>query len=328
MEIKKYLNPSYNPTRAVILSNEIIENCRFSLYPQAFNLLMALSQSIDYTHDIWPEFEVEISQLFKFLNLKDNNGRRYEIVRDILTHIAKNPLEKRINRKRWATIPWLSADYDEEVNNRVIITFHKKVVPYLLAFKETLKTPKTPGYTKLVPLNYTEFDSKYATNLYPFFKKWQDKKTFKKVYVEREIQWIRERTYTEGLYEKNVRFLEKVVNKAIAEINLKTDLYVIPIAKGNKNIKAKNGGKTYSHIVFIITSKRNIKTTDNKQINKAQIKIFTSELELKESYEIVRKIDHDLADGIKNGQSLTYHEYAKKYNYHLHRLLNEYYLCK
>ena len=127
MRIKKYNYTTYNPERDVILANEIIENCRYSLSPEAFKLIMGLSQSIDYTNELWPDFEVEIKGLFKFLKLTENDGNRYDIVRTAFENIIDNPLKYKVDNKKWGGVPWLAYHYDEVHHSRVRISFHPDI---------------------------------------------------------------------------------------------------------------------------------------------------------------------------------------------------------
>lgn len=322
MRIKNYSIAKYNPKKEVILSNEIIENCRYSLSSQGFVLLMGLSQSIDYTMEIWPEFEVEISGLFNFLKLKADNGKRYDTIRQAFENILENPLKIRRSAKSWGGIPWLSYDYDENISTRVRVRFHPDVMPYLMAFKNTIGTR---GYTKILPEFYQKFQSKYATWLYPFFKKWQNTSDYKTTIVKKEVAWVKEKTFTEQEYSRINDWLRFVLNMAINEINENSDLYVLPIGKENNNIKSEGKGKTFTHVYFLIDTKKHFKNKDNEQV---QRKIYHSEEELREDYSFIEKLSGEMIKGIKSYQGKTLDEYANERNYTLIQIAGEFYFCK
>ncbi len=325
MQVKNYSIAKYNPKKEVILSNEIIENCRYSLSTQGFMLLMGLSQSIDYTREIWPEFEIEISGLFNFLNLKKDNGKRYDNVRLAFENIIDNPLKIRRSAKSWAGIPWLSYDYDEAISTRVRVKFHQDVMPYLLAFKNAIGANNNKGYTKMLPEFYQRFESKYATWLYPFFKKWQNTSSYKTIVVKKEIQWIREKTFTEKEYTRINDWLRYVLNMAVNEINEKSDLYILPIDKVNNNIKAEGKGKKYTHVYFYIDTKKNHK---NRKKNDIQLKVYHSEDEIKQDYNEVERLTAEQINGIKTYQGKTLGEAARDRGKTLVNIGEYYYFCK
>lgn len=258
MKIRKYNYTTYNPERDVLLANEIIENCRYSLSPEGFKIIMGLSQSIDYTNELFPEFEVDIKGLFKFLGLNENDGNRYDIVRNAFENILDNPLKYRIDQKKWGGVPWLSYHYNEEYHQRIKISFHPDIMPFLLAFKKATNKGFLEGYTKMLPKFYERFEKKYATYLYPLFKKWQDTETWKTVTYKKSIEWLKEKTFTDKdhSYKKNTGdWIKRVINSAIDEINYKTELNINPISRENKNLLSEGMGKTYTHVIFEVSTK-------------------------------------------------------------------------
>lgn len=321
MRIKNYSIAKFNPKTEVILSNEIIENCRYSLSSHGFSVLMGLSQSIDYTREIWPEFEIEITGLFKFLKLREDNGKRYDTVRQAFENILDNPLKIRKSTKIWSGIPWLSYKFDGETSTRVHIKFHEDIMPYLLAFKSAIGIS---GYTKILPEFCQKFQSKYATWLYPFFKKWQDNKNYKTVIIKKEISWLREKTFTEEEYSKINDWLRFVLNKAIEEVNEKSDLYIRPIDKKNENILSEGKGKAFTHVYFIIDTKKNFRGIKIDE----QLKIYHSVEELKKDYSLVEVISNEFIQGLNNYKGQTLKEYAIENKKILVKIDNKYYLCK
>lgn len=147
------------------MSNEVLEVNRYKLKLNSQKLLFGLAQSIDHTIDMFPEFGIDINGLFDFLDIRETHNR-HQIIRDAFFDITSNPLQKKISDKKWSTIPWLSAEYDEEESKFVKICFTEKAKPYLLKLKQ---------YTKIKGLHITKLSSTYATWLYPVLKMIQDK---------------------------------------------------------------------------------------------------------------------------------------------------------
>jgi len=237
----------YSKDRFAKVSREILDkNYRTKLGLHAQKLLYGLASCLDESEDIFPEWQIHIDGLFKYLNV-ENSNKRYEYVRDAIFEIAKNPLEYRVNEKKWGVMPWLSmAKFDADSSNYVTICFGDRIKPYLLGLKE---------YCRLEARYYIELSSNYAMWLYPLLRNIANKR---EAYLELTLKEIRELTYNEKTPtynpEKNrnanadllkwVVGIEKkrgakyyspveTVTKegeirqsgAVAEINEKTDLY-------------------------------------------------------------------------------------------------------
>src|ERR1035437_3952551 len=83
----------YNKNRDVFLAKEMFDKCRFEvdcIYAQ--RLLYGLIQSLDQTTDIFPEWEISITDLFKYLNIEKNNSK-YTIVKNAFKKLHDNPLQ-------------------------------------------------------------------------------------------------------------------------------------------------------------------------------------------------------------------------------------------
>lgn len=326
MQTKRYNKARFNDKEEVILANEIIETCRYQLSPHAFALLMGLCQNISFQEEILPEFDININGLFKFFNLSENNGKRYEVVRDAFENIASNPLSKKISKNKWAFIPWLSAEFNGDNNEFVQVSFHTKVIPYLLAFRRTIMpigvSPR-PGYTKITPYFYNNFTSKYATWLYPFFKKWQNTATYRTETVKKDIKWIREKTFTEKTHKQTCDLLSQVVNKAINEINKHSELDLKPISRKNGNIKAEGETRAMTHLYFEISTKPKYKKVRELPRKKDP----KTEEELREYYNSVEVLSYEMVNGIR-GTFGSLEMYAKEKSCIIKRIGDKYFKCK
>lgn len=91
----------YHPDRAAHISYELIEKHRYKLGIHAQKLLFALTQNLDTTADLFPERHINITDLFRYLNLSERNNDRYDIVRNTIREIGNNPIEYRISAEKW-----------------------------------------------------------------------------------------------------------------------------------------------------------------------------------------------------------------------------------
>src|ERR1035437_9219060 len=81
----------YNKNRDVFLAREMFDKCRFevdSIYAQ--RLLYGIIQSLDQTTDLFPEWEIDINVLFKYLNIEKNTAK-YTIIKDAFKKLQENP---------------------------------------------------------------------------------------------------------------------------------------------------------------------------------------------------------------------------------------------
>ena len=68
----------YHPDRAAHISHELIEKHRYKLGIYAQKLLFALAQNLDTTTGLFPERHINITDLFRYLNLSERNNDRYD----------------------------------------------------------------------------------------------------------------------------------------------------------------------------------------------------------------------------------------------------------
>lgn len=238
----------YSNDRFAKVSREILDkNYRTNLGLHAQKLLYGLASCLDESETMFPEWQIHIDGLFKYMKI-ENNNRRYEIVRDALSEIGRNPLQYRVNEKKWGEWYWLSMfKFDAENSNYVAIRFGNDVKPFLLGLKE---------YCRLEARYYIELSSNYAMWLYPLLRNVANKR---EAFLELTLKEIRDLTYNEKTptynpdknRNANADLLKKVIgiekkrgakyyspvetvtkdgevrqSGAIAEINEKTDLYV------------------------------------------------------------------------------------------------------
>jgi len=276
--IKPFIND-----RFAKVSREILDkNYRTKLGLHAQKLLYGLASCLDDSETMFPEWQIHIDGLFKYMNIQDTN-KRYDIVRDAIVEIAKNPLEYRINEKKWAGWSWLSMwKFDNENSAYVTIRFGNDVKPFLLSLKE---------YCRLEVRYFIALSSNYSMWLYPLLRNVANKRD---PYLELTLKEIRELTYNEKspAYDPkqsknaNADLLKYVIgierkkgakyytpreaiskegglvsSGAIAEINDKTDLYV--------DCDVLKTGRQLSHVRFNVQFKTDTFQGKRKAIRKA-----------------------------------------------------------
>jgi plasmid replication initiation protein len=142
------------------VSNELFSSqYRYKLSLHAQKLLFALASGIKDEDEFFPVWRLRISDIFAYLNLRDDNNSRYDAVRAAFAEIMKNPLEFKESDKKWTIIHWLSyCSYDAENSIFVNIEFNKRIKPLLLQLKE---------YCLLDMKYYARFSNINSMLLYP-----------------------------------------------------------------------------------------------------------------------------------------------------------------
>jgi len=267
---------SFTPTknRTALISNEVLEVNRYKLKLNAQKLLIGLAQSIDHTGSLFDELEVDINGVWSFLGIENRNDR-YEVVRDALFDITKNPLQERVSKKKWSSIPWMSVKYDESESTFIKIKFHDDAKPYLLNLKE---------YTKISGGYIAKLSSSYATWLYPIFKMIQTK--YHGTH-EISIDRLKELTFTDNPKEhpayntskaatkdfltnvigvrmnRKSKQIEILKDSPLHEINEKTDIAV-------NVVKFTKDKQRYKGLIFHVTSKTAAKKKLKQEADKSE----------------------------------------------------------
>lgn len=273
----------FSNDRFAKVSREILDkNYRTKLGLHAQKLLYGLASCLDESETMFPAFDIHIDGLFKYMNI-ENTNERYKIVRDAIGEIAQNPLQYRVNEKKWGFLAWFSmAKFDADNSSYVTIRFGSEVKPFLLGLKE---------YCRLEARYYIELSSNYAMWLYPLLRNVANKR---EAFLELTLKEIRELTYNEKTptynpeknRNANADLLKKVIgiekkrgakyyspietvtkdgeikqSGAIAEINDKTDLYV--------ECDVLKTGRQLSHVRFNVQFKTDTFQGKRKAIRKA-----------------------------------------------------------
>jgi plasmid replication initiation protein len=217
----------YKPTAHTRVSPKLYDKTyRTKLSLHAQKLLYGLASCLDESEDLFPEWVIHIDGLFKYLNI-ENTNKRYDIVRESILEIAKNPLEYRLNEKKWGVWAWISmAKFDAENSNFVTINFSPEVKPFLLQLKE---------YCRLEVRYYMKLSSNYSMWLYPYLRNVANKRDS---YIEMTLKEIRELTYNEKTPAYNPKKNKDANRNLLARV---------------VGIERKRGAKHYTPVMTVTT---------------------------------------------------------------------------
>jgi plasmid replication initiation protein len=314
---------SFNPNRPTRIGSELAERYRYNLGLHAQRLLLGLAQSLDLTLDLFPLWEVDIRSLFQYLAIENNNNR-YNIVREALSEIHKNPLEYKKSEKNWGSYSWLTEyHFNDEDSKFVKIQFADAVKPFLLNLKQ---------YVELKPKHYLKLGTPYATWIYPMLKNQilQSKKHFKakEVVFEISIEKLREKTFTDGMksYDEATNFLVRVVgikrkrnsssweivkeSGALWDINEFTDL--------NVRAEALKKGRAYDRVKFWVSLKES-ESEQRKSVNGRNVmkEKYPATFDLNKNKNIVKRFNIQTLRKNAEEAGLTLERYAQLAGYRI-----------
>lgn len=169
--------------------------------------------------DLYPE---EFTSMF---SIKNNVWRS---MRNAIDTIMTKPVSIiSLNKKgilEKTNLAWLTKSVysiDEKDGTKLSITFSEEITPYLFEIKE----------------RFTEINFEYASKLttpfsYRLYSWLMQAKNLNKaksgngITIDLEVDWIKERAGLVGHYERWAKFKEKVIEPAVENINIKTDIFV------------------------------------------------------------------------------------------------------
>lgn len=227
----------------VVMANDLIKS-KSNLSLNELKLLRVVIMQVLAEDSDLQTYSIKINDLAKILDISSPNIYRdvMEMCRHLLQEIVYvgdgNPKHK------WQMFQWCSTcRYDDGV---IDIRLHNDLKPYLLQLRK--------NYTQFALEDILMLKTVYAVRLYELL---QEALKAQKVYADQtatvilDVETIRKATNTEDKYQKIGMFNQRVIDKAVSEINDKSSYYVSYeyVKKSRKIIGFK----------FIVESRNNIR---------------------------------------------------------------------
>ncbi|MFB8429544.1 replication initiation protein [Enterococcus faecium] len=216
----------------VVESNDLISKAKHDLTTNQLKIIDFLISKIKPTDKEFEELETSMYELTNVLEIT-RSGRTYNQIANTLDDLRKkevtiyNQEKESIIRTGWVS----SAEYFK--NGKIILSFDKKLTPYLLDLSK--------NYTQYLLIDTVKLKSKYAILLYKLMRE-ADINQSKTTTIlqgspEEFIEWLGAPTH----YKYN-QLKEKVLKKAVEEINLKIDdmsLEILQARRGRKVVQVE-----------------------------------------------------------------------------------------
>lgn len=216
-------------------SNTLVEaKYRLTTYEQ--RMIIAICSQLSSESEL-PKIHVDMNELADFCNFPET--KKTSLVKTTSRKLRGRTLEYQLPDGTWYITGWINSAQTFK-DGTIEFTIDENLKPQLLELKKAyVNTPAAP---------LMEFRCDYSPRLYFIFKKMLKIREF-----EYKLDFFRERLQLSKSYSLFANLKNKVFEPAIVEINEKSDIHV-----EHKYLK-NGGGRGYSHIHFVVTSKNQSK---------------------------------------------------------------------
>lgn len=223
-----------------------------------FNVYLAL---INPMEEETKNVRFSLKSFARLANITEINGKKLrKIGKDAMSiSVDLRQIERGDNGKKHAISEmklrhlWESFDVDRDETGEwyVALEAHKSILPYLFEIKEL-------GYTPMLLIMTLVMQSPIAEKLYEQCMRFKKQGCFTIT-----IEQLKDRlgVSEKKSYQEYARFKDRVIKRALDEINANTDIYVTV-----KENRAKTRGKPVQSIVFLIKDNPKFKGKSTKEI--------------------------------------------------------------
>lgn len=263
------MNSRYNQEQELIVrkANELIQHGGHNLSEQQQKVVLYLISHISPYDEEFKEYEFDIPTFCDVCGINNHNGMIYEELQKAIKDIADKSVWIRLPDGTKTLFRWIEEPTIDPNNGKVTMRFHEKMRPYLLQLDK--------NYTQYELFYAVHFRSKYTIRLYELLKSYHYHE-LEPYTVEFTIDYLRQATGADNpTLQRYAAFKQQVLNRAITEINNKSDKTITFEEVKNKNkviaIKFTIGSKSigerievYKSITTARKGKQDSKNTDNE----------------------------------------------------------------
>ena len=216
--------------KQVVKANDLIQKSHFSLSLLQQKIVLYLISQIEYTDKEFRLYEFDIREFCKVCGIDFDNGGNYTYLKEQIKEIADKSLWITIEDEE-TLLRWIEKPYINRKEGIIKIRLDEDMKPFLLQLKA--------NFTQYELIYTLHFKSKYTIRLYELIKSihYHELETYERTYTVEELQKLLDAE----VYKTYQHFREKVIDKAIAEINEYSDKIVSyePIKVGRRIGKIK-----------------------------------------------------------------------------------------
>lgn len=193
-------------------SNDLIRKARFNLSLQQQKIILYLIGKINPLDEDFHEYTLNIQEFCNACGIDAQSGKTHEYIKEQIKTIADKSLWIKMPNGKETLIRWIEKATIDKGN--IIIRLDNDLKPYLLNLHS--------NYTKYELLWTLAFKSKYTIRLYEYIKSIHYDKMREYTHTI-SIDELKVRLNAEN-YEEYYKFRQKILDKAIEEINAQSDI--------------------------------------------------------------------------------------------------------
>lgn len=211
--------------KQVVKANDLIQKSRFSLSLLQQKIVLYLISQISVFDTDFKLYEFDIREFCQVCGIDFDSGGNYAYLKEQIKEIADKSLWITIEDEE-TLLRWIEKPYINRKQGKIRIRLDEDMKPFLLQLKA--------NFTRYELIYTLHFKSKYSIRLYELVKSihYHDLEAYERVYTVDELKKLLDAE----VYDTYQHFREKVLDKAIAEINEYSDktLTYQPIRTGRK----------------------------------------------------------------------------------------------
>ena len=203
-------------------SNQLIQKTRYTLSTQQQKVLLFIIQKIQPNDKEFQTYEISLQDYCKIAGIEPTNGKNYQNIRASLKALRDKSFWITLDNGKETPVSWLNKVWVDPDKSTIEIRLDEDLKPYLLQLKSFF-----------VSYNFyyvLAMRSQYSIRLYELLKSYENLSGM--VFELKDLRKLL--NLDEGKMERWVDMKRFVIEKAIEEINLLTDLIVEyePIKQG------------------------------------------------------------------------------------------------
>jgi len=175
-------------------------------------IILAMVSEIQPDDEDFKEYRISLKDFNDLLGLKGK--AKYTQMREIMENMMNKTIKIGLENKGWLLVHWVSSAQYVDGSGVIELTFSPKLKPYLLQLKQ---------YSSYKLSNVLSLNSTYSIRLYEIMKRWSFMVNWECPLEDlKEMIGVQEDTYKQYGHFKN-----RVLKRAVDEVNEKTDIKIV-----------------------------------------------------------------------------------------------------
>lgn len=207
----------------VVKGNEIIQKARYDLSPAELKVFAFVLSKVKPTDNKDTKYQFTVNDYCDVLGIERNNGGNLQVIKKSLKTLRDTSFFLMNENGEETTVGWLDKVWIRPKSGRIAVRLDEDLQKYVLGYLE--------NYTQYELICTLPMKSAYSIRIYELLKSYcfQNKNEEKKMSFHKQREFDLEELKHKLMCDHYVRFVDfrrRVLDVAVREINLYTDLEV------------------------------------------------------------------------------------------------------